>query len=306
MGEDRRGNDREPRREEYHRLKEKAKESYKSVKDVAESRKKERSRSQETNNGGGGDSFWDSKWEGMQLDEKLRKAEYKGRYYLNTNKRFEDATGDKGKGSPSLSPSPERKDKSKEVEKEKKKNSDSESDTEEFKRLKEMKKVQNFEVKGDGMVEGPIVDSSNFEYDPVTRMYRKKDGLVELETRRQGLGKDDDSKEGEKDKEKDSKDVDKEKDESKEAESGDKEKKPSSKEDIMDELVKEIEELENEVDNKDEDDTTIGTAVDWGSSALTEILTEKEKEEKKKRKEEEKRRKEEEKKKKKMNLKRQS
>merc|ERR1712241_1318777 len=99
MGEDRRGNDREPRREEYHRLKEKAKESYKSVKDVAESRKQERSRSQETNNGG--DSFWDSKWEGMQLDEKLRKAEYKGRYYLNTNKRFEDATGDKGKGSPS-------------------------------------------------------------------------------------------------------------------------------------------------------------------------------------------------------------
>merc|ERR1712241_117399 len=252
---DRRGYDREPRREEYHRLKEKAKESYKSVKDVAESRKKERSRSQETNNGGGGDSFWDSKWEGMQLDEKLRKAEYKGRYYLNTNKRFEDATGDKGKGSPSLSPSPERKDKSKEVEKEKKKNSDSESDTEEFKRLKEMKKVQNFEVKGDGMVEGPIADSSNFEYDPVTRMYRKKDGLVELETRRQGLGK---------------------KDESKEAESDDKGKKPSSKEDIMDELVKEIEELENEVDNKDEDDTAIGTAVDWGSSALTEILTEKE------------------------------
>merc|ERR1712241_653578 len=179
----------------------------------------------------------------------MGKAEDKGRYYLNTNKRFEDATGDKGKGSPSLSPSPERKDKSKEVEKEKKKNSDSESDTEEFKRLKEMKKVQNFEVKGDGMVEGPIADSSNFEYDPVTRMYRKKDGLVELETRRQGLGKYDDSKDGDKDKEKDAKDVDKEKDESKETESGDKGKKPSSKEDIMDELVKEIEELENEVDN---------------------------------------------------------
>merc|ERR1712079_966055 len=114
----------------------------------------------------------------------------------------------------------------------------------------------------------------------------KKDGLVELETRRQGLGKENDSK-----------DEGKEKDESKEAESDDKGKKPSSKEDIMDELVKEIEELENEVDNKDEDDAAIGTAVDWGSSALTEILTEKEKEEKKKKKEEEKRKKEKEKKK---------
>merc|ERR1712242_551385 len=80
--------------------------------------------------------------------------------------------------------------------------------------------------------QGPIADSSNFEYDPVTRMYRKKDGLVELETRRQGLGKDDDSKDGEKDKEKDSKDEGKEKDDSKEAESDDKGKKSSSKEDI--------------------------------------------------------------------------
>ena len=107
-------------------------------------RSRSRGEAKPSEDGGGGDTFWDSKWEGMQLDEKLSKAEYKGRYYLNTNKRFHDATGDlgeKGDGTPSLSPSPERVDKSKEAEL---KNSDSDSDTEEFKRLKEMKKVADF------------------------------------------------------------------------------------------------------------------------------------------------------------------
>merc|ERR1719471_1931472 len=173
-------------RDEYERMKEKAKESYKSVKEASQSRRA-KSKSEEKSNGAkGGDTFWDSKWEGMQLDNKLRKAEYKGRYYLNTKKRYEDATGDKGQGTPSLSPSPERVDKSKEVEDKKKRGSDSDSDTEEFKRMKEMRDVQNFKVVGDGMVDGPIADSSNFEYDPVTRMYKKKDGLVELEGRRMG------------------------------------------------------------------------------------------------------------------------
>merc|ERR1712227_126070 len=135
----------------------------------------------------------------------------------------------------------------------------------------------NFKVVGDGMVDGPIADSSNFEYDPVTRMYKKKDGLVELEVRRMGK---DDKKE--------------EKDEAKEEEKTETEKNGSkeNKEDIMDELVKEIEELENEVESKD-DDVKIGTEIDWGSSALSEILTEKEKEERKKKKEEEKKKKEE-------------
>merc|ERR1712029_981581 len=142
------------------------------VKEVEKRRGRSRSGSKESANGeggGGGDTFWDSKWDGMQLDDKLRKAEYKGRYYLNTKKRYEDATGDKAQGT--LSPSPERVDKSKEVEEKKKKGSDSDSDTEEFQRMKEMRDVQNFKVVGDGMVDGPIADSSNFEYDPVTRMY---------------------------------------------------------------------------------------------------------------------------------------
>merc|ERR1712058_178166 len=186
--------EREERRDyERDSRKERAKESYKSVKEVDKRRGRSRSGSKESTNGGGGggDTFWDSKWDGMQLDDKLRKAEYKGRYYLNTKKRYDDTMGDKARGTPSLSPSPERVDKSKEVEekKKKKKDSDSDSDTEEFKRLKEMRDVQNFKVSGDGMVEGPIADSSNFEYDPVTRMYRKKEGMVELEVRR--MNKDD-------------------------------------------------------------------------------------------------------------------
>ena len=232
-------------------MKEKARDSYPSYPADKNQSRRSRSRDDEkpSDGGGGGDTFWDSKWEGMQLDEKLSKAEYKGRYYLNTNKRFHDATGDlgeKGDGTPSLSPSPERVDKSKEKEK----NSDSESDTEEFKRLKKMKEVQNMKVDGDGFVQGPVADSSNFEYDPVTRMYKKKDGLVELETRRM------DKKE--------------EKDETKE-------KVELDKEELMNELAREIEELENEVDSQEEEESKI----DWGESAISSIIKEKEKETKK-------------------------
>ena len=233
----------------------------------------------------------------MQLDENLSKAEYKGRYYLNTKKRYEDAMGDKGKGTPSLSPSPERVDKSKDK-------SDSDSDTEEYKRMKEMRKVQNMEVKGDGLVEGDVFDSSNFEYDPVTRMYKKKAGFVDMEMRRLGVKGDkneDDKKESEKkDSEKEKKDEDEEKkDEDKEdkkdekSNSEEKDNDPK-KEELMDELVKEIEELENEVEAKDE--VNLASSINWGSSALTEIMATKEREQKKKMKEDEKRRKEEEKK----------
>merc|ERR1711994_736741 len=129
----------------------------------------------------------------------------------------------------------------------------------------ERRDVENFKVSGDGMVEGPIADSSNFEYDPVTRMYRKKEGMAELEVRRMNK---DDKKDGD----------EKVKEEDKKSDDEDKENKPSNKEEIMDELVKEIEELENEVEVKDEDVKVGTTAIDWGSSALSEILTEKEKE----------------------------
>merc|ERR1712083_1248635 len=170
---------------------------------------------------------------------------------------------------------------------EKKKHSDSESDTEEFKRLKEMKKVQNFVVKGDGMVEGPIADTCNFEYDPVTRMYKKKDGLVELETRRNFR---DEEKKEEDDKWKSDEELEREKKElkkkeylemkemeKKKKENGEEENVDAKKDEIMDELVKEIEELENEVSGNSEVDTdkekeADGGGIDWGSSALAEII----------------------------------
>ena len=235
--------DREQDRRKEVQKKEKARESFPDVKEQRRSRSKD-----EENSAGGGDTFWDSKWEGMQLDEKLSRAEHKGRYYLNTKKRFQDATGENGEGTPSLSPSPERRDKSDDM---KKKDSDTDSDTEEFKRLKKMKEVQSMKVDGDGFVQGPIADSSNFEYDPVTRMYKKKDGLVELETRR--MDKDD------------------EKDKSSRIE--------LEKEELMNELAKEIEELENEVDSQPEESRD-ADKIDWGESAITSIINDKEKIEK--------------------------
>ena len=37
---------------------------------------------------GGGDGFWDTKWDAMVLEDRIQKGEKRGRYYLNTNKRF--------------------------------------------------------------------------------------------------------------------------------------------------------------------------------------------------------------------------
>jgi len=245
-------------REEYSRTKEKARESYENVKRV--DKRKEDSQKN------GGDTFWDSKWEGMQLDERLEKAEAKGRYYLNTKKRFKDATGD-NEGTPSLSPSPERDSKKKK----KKNKSDSESDTDELIRLKKLRDIQNLKVDGDGMVTGPIADSANYEYDKVTRMFKKKDGLVQLETKKLG---DKDVDEGRKETvaEEESNahinDINEDKD--------DKSTEEIVKEDpVMDELVKEIEELENEVERKDAEEIPCSEkptdTIDWGDSALSHL-----------------------------------
>ena len=71
----------------------------------------------------------------FQADNKiwLEKAEKKGRYYLNTKKRFKDATGEL-EGTPSLSPSPERG-------KKKKKDESSEEETEELKTMKKLRDI---------------------------------------------------------------------------------------------------------------------------------------------------------------------
>merc|ERR1712066_476548 len=92
--------------------------------------------------------------------------------------------------------------------------------------------------------------------------------------------------------------------EKKKKENGEEENVDAKKDEIMDELVKEIEELENEVSGNSEVDTdkekeADGGGIDWGSSALSEIITDKEKEERKKKKEEKRQKKKEEKERKK-------
>merc|ERR1711923_380877 len=96
-------------------------------------------------------------------------------------------------------------------------------------RLKKMRDIQNLKVEGDGVVKGPIADSSNYEYDKVTRMFKKKEGLVSIEKKK--FANDTEEKQNS-DNEVDEKVEEEKKDKSKEMEDG-----------IMDELVKEIEEL---------------------------------------------------------------
>jgi len=140
-------------------------------------------------------------------------------------------------------------------------------------RLKKLRDIQNLKVYGDGMVVGPIADSANYEYDKVTRMFKKKDGLIELEKKKYD---DKTSKPPERLAITD--------------ESQSKEVKGDDKDDgIMDELVKEIEELENEVENKDTEEAfwveKPSTNIDWGDSTLAH-LKEDEKNDKKIKKEE--------------------
>ena len=230
------------------RLKEKAKASYKAVDDVKKKREDEKKNGEDKKRSGDeeADTFWDTKWEGMKLDERLAKAEHKGQYYLNTKKRFKDATaaaGDKsGSETPSLSPSEDEQETKK-----KKKKDDSESDDSEFESLKKLRDIQNLKVVGDGLVEGPVPDTSNYEYDPVSRMYRKKDGLLMLEASKTGLADPTVSKEKPK------------------AVEDENIPEAEKRERIVDELAKEIEELENEVDSTEK---VKESTIDWGNSAL--------------------------------------
>jgi len=221
--------------------------------DKKDDKKKEERRKDKEEEKEGQDGFWDTKWDAMQLEKKIEKGEKKGRYYLN-NKRFKDATDGK-EGTPSLSPSPERL-------KKKKKKDDSESDTEEYKRMKKTKAIQNLEVEGDGLVTGAKADPSNYEYDKVTMMYRKK--VVEPAP-------------------KDSDDSD---------DSGDSDDS-SEKKEVEDDLMKEIEELEKEVEKKKEpeEEKVDGPKIDWGDSALGHLKTEEEVEKAKERKKAKKRKK---------------
>merc|ERR1712240_311662 len=105
-------------------------------------------------------------------------------------------------------------------------------------------------------------------------MFKKKDGLVQLETKKLG---DKDVDEGRKEPVAEEKsnvhinDIIEDKD--------DKSTEDIVKEDpVMDELVKEIEELENEVERKDAEEIPCSekptATIDWGDSALSHLKEE--------------------------------
>merc|ERR1719204_2864926 len=134
--------------------------------------------------GGGKDGFWDTKWDAMKLDEKIQEEEKRGQYYLNTKKRFKQTMGEEeeDEGTPSLSPSPEREKKER-----KKKKKEREEECDELKGIRKLADIAENKVEGDGKVKGAVPDSKDYEYDRVTRMYKKKDEVVEKERVKKGL-----------------------------------------------------------------------------------------------------------------------
>ena len=136
--------------------------------------------------GGGKDGFWDTKWDAMKLDEKIQEEEKRGQYYLNTKKRFKQTMGEEeeDEGTPSLSPSPEREKKER---KKKKKEKEREEECDELKGIRKLADIAENKVEGDGKVKGAVPDSKDYEYDRVTRMYKKKDEVVEKERVKKGL-----------------------------------------------------------------------------------------------------------------------
>jgi len=251
--------------------------------DRGEEKKREKSEEVEA---GGGDGFWDTKWDAMVLEDRIQKGEKRGRYYLNTNKRFKDATGVNKEGTPSLTPSPDRNKKDK---------SDSESDTEEYKRMKKNKEIQELKFEGDGLVEGTVPDPANYEYDKLTMMYRKKAGMVAVEANK-GKKKEDKTGEDQSGSSEESgsgSDEEKDEDGKKKAEKVKvKIEKGADKEKVAEELMKEIEDLESELDKKDEikkeEEKVAGEKIDWSASALSHLKdeekVEKEKEDRKRKK----------------------
>ena len=108
-----------------------------------------------------GDEFWDTRWEAMELQKNVDKLERKGQHYLD---------GEKVKRA-FRTPTPEREKKRREKEDGKRSPS---PDCDELKRLKELKDIQELNVKEDDMFVKEPADPSQFEYDEKTKMWRRK------------------------------------------------------------------------------------------------------------------------------------
>ena len=56
-----------------------------------------------------------------------------------------------------------------------------------MKGIRKLADLQENKVEGDGKVKGAVPDSKDYEYDRVTRMYKKKEEIVEKERKKKGF-----------------------------------------------------------------------------------------------------------------------
>merc|ERR1712109_332171 len=69
----------------------------------------------------------------------------------------------------------------------KKKEKEREEECDELKGIRKLADIAENKVEGDGKVKGAVPDSKDYGYDRVTRMYKKKDEVVEKERVKKGL-----------------------------------------------------------------------------------------------------------------------
>ena len=130
--------------------------------------------------GGGGDTFWDSKWEAKELQKEADAKERRGKHFLDNSNRHhkDDIAGSKrDKKHKSRTPSPE---------------------SEELRRLKEMRAVTSLEVKESEKYVAEPEDPSQFEWNPTTKMWGRKQVVEEGDLEiKEGQGPSETAEEGE-------------------------------------------------------------------------------------------------------------
>ncbi|XP_059079126.1 protein Son-like isoform X2 [Tigriopus californicus] len=99
------------------------------------------------------DIFWDSTWDAMELQKKADQQERRGKHFWREDRERTPTL------SPSLSPKRERL---------------PSPDCEELRRLKKLKAIQEFAVKDDEKYVSVPPDSNDFEYDNMTKMWKRK------------------------------------------------------------------------------------------------------------------------------------
>jgi len=110
------------------------------------------------------DTFWDSKWEAKEIQKEAEAKERRGRHYLDNKRDKYHKENQKAAN---------RVAEKKKRQEEKALESD-EEESDELRRLKELQKVANLEVDDDKKYVAEPADPSQFEWNPVARMYQRK------------------------------------------------------------------------------------------------------------------------------------